>query len=94
MTGIDAGRRALALIAIGDTARAEAELRALALRGSSVLQRAIVALADRANLASLSVELAGAFAEAEDRTATARSSRCRAGRRAAASRSTARCSSR
>jgi len=66
MTGMPAGRRALALIQIGDTARAEAELRALALRGSSEVQRAIVTLADRANMASLSVEIAAHIAEGED----------------------------
>lgn len=66
MTGMPAGRRALALIQIGDTARAEAELRALSLRGSSEVQRAIVALADRANMASLSVQIAAHVAEGED----------------------------
>ena len=66
MTGIPAGRRALALIQIGDTARAEAELRGLSLRGSNDVQRAIVALADRTNMASLSVEIAAHVAEDQD----------------------------
>ncbi len=66
LTGDPAGRRALALIQIGDNARAEAELRALALRATDNLLQSIVALADRANMASLSVEIAAKVADAKD----------------------------
>lgn len=68
LTGVDAGRRALALIQIGDNARADAELRTLAMRASSNLLQSIVALADRANMASLSVEIGARSADdqAED----------------------------
>jgi soluble lytic murein transglycosylase len=54
-----AGRRALALLQLDDTFRAEAELRALAPRASPRLIEAIVAVADRANMPALSLELAG-----------------------------------
>lgn len=66
LTGVDAGRRALALIEIGDNIRAETELRTLAMRASTNLLQSIVALADRANLASLSVEIGARVADAKD----------------------------
>jgi soluble lytic murein transglycosylase-like protein len=58
VTGIPAGRRALGLIQIGETKRAEAELRALAMRSSANLLQSVVALADRANMASLTSDIA------------------------------------
>ncbi len=63
LTGVDAGRRALALIQISDGARAEAELRVLAMRAPSNLLQSIVALADSANMASLSVEIGARVAD-------------------------------
>jgi soluble lytic murein transglycosylase len=66
LTGIAAGRRALALVQIGETGRAETELRALALRASSNLLQSISALADRANMPSLSAEIAGEVADGKD----------------------------
>jgi soluble lytic murein transglycosylase len=54
-----AGRRALALLQISDTFRAEAELRSLAPRASPLLIEALVAVADRANMPALSLQLAG-----------------------------------
>ena len=59
LTGIPAGRRALALIQIGETQRAEVELRALASRASSNVLQSLVAVADRTNMPSLSLQLAG-----------------------------------
>jgi soluble lytic murein transglycosylase-like protein len=58
LTGVDGGRRALALIEVGEPRRAEAELRALALRASTNLLQSILALTDRANMDDLSVEIA------------------------------------
>jgi soluble lytic murein transglycosylase len=58
VTGVPAGRRALGLIQVGETKRAEAELRALAMRASSNLLQSVVALADRANMASLTTGIA------------------------------------
>jgi soluble lytic murein transglycosylase len=66
LTGVPAGRRALALVQIGETDRAEAELRGLALRASSNTLSAIVALADRANMPSLSVTIAAQVATSHD----------------------------
>jgi soluble lytic murein transglycosylase-like protein len=51
------GRRALALVQVGETDRAEAELRALSTRGNRNLADAIVALADIANMPSLCLAL-------------------------------------
>ena len=62
-----AGRRALALLQIGEAARAEAELRALAARASPALVEALVAVADRANMPALSLQLAGLVAEGDGR---------------------------
>jgi soluble lytic murein transglycosylase len=54
-----AGRRALALLQLHDTFRAEAELRSLAPHASPLLIEALVAVADRANMPALSLQLAG-----------------------------------
>jgi peptidoglycan lytic transglycosylase len=58
-----AGRRALALLQVGETARAEAELRALAPHASAALIEAMVGVADRANMPALSLQLAGLIGE-------------------------------
>ena len=58
-----AGRRALALLQVGENARAEAELRALAAHASPALLESLVALADRANMPGLSLQLAGRLAD-------------------------------
>ena len=67
VTGIDAGRRALALVAVGERQRAESELRALAQRASPTLLQSLAAVADRANLPGLSLQLAGALALTDGR---------------------------
>ena len=54
-----AGRRALALLQAGEVARAEAELRGLAPHAAPELLDALVAVADRANMPALSLQLAG-----------------------------------
>jgi len=58
-----AGHRALALLQVGETTRAEAELRALAPRASAALIEAMVGVADRANMPALSLQLAGLIGE-------------------------------
>jgi soluble lytic murein transglycosylase-like protein len=68
VTSLDAGRRALALLAVGERGRAVAELRALAQRDSPALLQALLGLAARANLAAFSLELAGTLAESDGRT--------------------------
>ncbi|HEX7970023.1 MAG TPA: lytic transglycosylase domain-containing protein [Stellaceae bacterium] len=67
LQGQPAGRRALALLQLGDTPRAEAELRTLAARGSPALIEALIGLADRANMPALSLQLAGLTAEGAGR---------------------------
>ena len=62
-----AGRRALGLLQAGELARAEAELRALAPRAQPELLDALVAVADRANMPALSLQLAGLAAENSSR---------------------------
>jgi soluble lytic murein transglycosylase-like protein len=51
------GMRALALVQVGETDRAEAELKALSVTGNSRLADAIVALADLANMPTLCMSL-------------------------------------
>ncbi|MDE2229018.1 MAG: lytic transglycosylase domain-containing protein [Alphaproteobacteria bacterium] len=62
MTGTSAGRRVLADLEVGDNAAAEAELRLMAARGSTNVLQAVVALADRANMPALSLQLAAILA--------------------------------
>lgn len=57
LTETPLGRRAVALLQIGDSARAERELRRLALGASEEMAKAILALAARGNMASLAVRL-------------------------------------
>ena len=63
LSSAPAGRRALALLQVGEVARAEAELRALAAHAAPELLEALVAVADRANMPALSLQLAGLAAE-------------------------------
>ena len=57
LTEISHGRRAMALLQIGDTQRAERELRNLALGADEDVAKGILALAARGNMASLAVRL-------------------------------------
>jgi soluble lytic murein transglycosylase len=68
VTSLEAGRRALALLAVGERVRAAAELRALAQRDSPALLQSLLGLADRANFAGFSFELAGTLAQSDGRT--------------------------
>jgi soluble lytic murein transglycosylase len=61
------GRRALALLQVEQPMRAEAELRGLAPRASPALVEALAAVADRANMPALSLQLAGLLAEGDGR---------------------------
>ena len=62
-----AGRRVLAELQIGDRAGATAELRLMAARGSRSLTQAAVALAERANMPALSLQLAAILAHRDGR---------------------------
>ena len=57
LKALPGGRRALALVQIGETDRAEAELRALAVKASAARANAIVALADITQMPGLCMEL-------------------------------------
>ena len=57
------GRRVLALIQLGESQRAEAELRAVAAASDATLMPAIEALADRANMPGLSFQLAASHTD-------------------------------
>lgn len=59
------GRRALALLAAGEPGRASAELHYLAAHSDAAVVESVEALADRANLPSLSLELAGVLADSD-----------------------------
>jgi soluble lytic murein transglycosylase len=65
LTGVPAARRALAFIQIGDEEHAQAELMALASRASPNLVQSLVALAERANLPTLSLRIAGHLTDAD-----------------------------
>jgi soluble lytic murein transglycosylase-like protein len=65
--GTEAGRRALALLAVGQRSRAATELRLLAARSDTAIVESIEALADRANLPGLSLQLAGVLADSDGR---------------------------
>ncbi|HEV2550621.1 MAG TPA: lytic transglycosylase domain-containing protein [Stellaceae bacterium] len=64
---LPAGRRALAFLQVGDTRRAEAELRALVPHAPAQILEAVVALADRANMPGLTLQLAGYLADHDGR---------------------------
>jgi soluble lytic murein transglycosylase-like protein len=57
LEALPAGRRALGLVQVGETDRAEAELRAMSVTGNSRLADAIVGLADLANMPTLCLAL-------------------------------------
>src|SRR5215469_4099325 len=61
------GRRVLALIQLGDSQRAEAELRAVASASDATVMPAIEALADRANMPALSFQLAAFLSHTDGR---------------------------
>jgi soluble lytic murein transglycosylase len=64
---LPAGRRALAFLQLGDTRRAEAELRGLVPHAPAQILEAVVALADRANMPGLTLQLAGYLADHDGR---------------------------
>ncbi len=57
LTRLPAGRRALALIQVGQLGRAEQELKALAVAGGAHLARGIMAVADGADMPGLAIRL-------------------------------------
>lgn len=67
ISGTQGGRRALALLQVGEPNAAEDELRALAPHASSALVEALAAAADRANMPALSLQLAALLAEGDGR---------------------------
>ncbi|HEV2673813.1 MAG TPA: lytic transglycosylase domain-containing protein [Aliidongia sp.] len=67
LEALPGGRRALALVQVGETDRAEAELRALTSRSTPGLADAIVALADLANMPALCLALSSGRKGADDR---------------------------
>ena len=67
LKSLPGGRRALALVQVGETDRAEAELRALTTRSTPGLADAIVALADLANMPALCLALSSGRKGADDR---------------------------
>ncbi|HLJ64323.1 MAG TPA: lytic transglycosylase domain-containing protein, partial [Stellaceae bacterium] len=67
MTGFAAGRRASALVQVGEIGRAELELRRLAAHASPTLLPSLAALADRANMPALSFQLAQTLTDADGR---------------------------
>ena len=66
--GTEAGRRILALLAIDQRELAAAEVTQLAANGSGTLLLSLAALADRANLPGVSLQLAAVLANADGRT--------------------------
>jgi soluble lytic murein transglycosylase len=64
---LPAGRRALGFLQVGDNKRAEAELRALVPHAPAQILEAVVALADRANMPGLTLQLAGYLADHDGR---------------------------
>jgi soluble lytic murein transglycosylase len=67
LEAMPAGHRALALVQIGETSRAEAELRALVPHAHAALTGALVAVAERANMPGLSLQLAARAGEGDGR---------------------------
>ncbi len=65
--GTDAGKRVLGLLAAGEPDLAAAEIRQLAARGSPTLLQSLTALADRANLPGVSLQLAAVLANSDGR---------------------------
>ena len=67
VASMEAGKRALALVAVGQKPRAAAELRTLAGSNRPALLQSLTGLADRAGMPALSLSLAGALAESDGR---------------------------
>jgi soluble lytic murein transglycosylase len=67
LKSLPGGRRALELVQVGETDRAEAELRALTTRSTPGLADAVVALADLANMPALCLALSTNRKGADDR---------------------------
>jgi len=67
ISGTQGGRRALALLQVGEPSAAEAELRALAPHASPALVEALAAAAERANMPALSLQLAALLTEGDGR---------------------------
>jgi soluble lytic murein transglycosylase-like protein len=65
VVGTDAGKRVLALVALGQDNLAAAELHQLAGRSTPTLLQSLAALADRANLPGVSVALAGLLGDTD-----------------------------
>jgi soluble lytic murein transglycosylase len=65
LTDIPAGKRAAALLQIGDADRAEQELAALGASASAAANRAALALAGRANMPNLALRLGNAFSSGD-----------------------------
>jgi soluble lytic murein transglycosylase-like protein len=68
LRALPGGRRALALVQVGETDRAEAELRVLAIHASAARANAIVALADITQMPSLCMALGPRVSDARRRT--------------------------
>ncbi len=66
--GTEAGRRILALLAVGEREPASAEISQLAANGAGTLVQSLAALADRANLPAVSLQLAAVLANADGRS--------------------------
>jgi len=62
-----AGHRALALLQVGETERAEMELRVLAGQAPAAMLPSLVAFADRANMPALSLQLAAMLSDLDGR---------------------------
>ena len=65
--GTDAGKRILGFVAVEEPELAAAELRQLAAHGSETLLQSLTALADRANLPGVSLQLAAMLANSDGR---------------------------
>lgn len=68
LLSMPAGRRAAALIQVDETLRAEAELRILAFHADSALMQTLEALADRANMPALSLQMAAILSDNDGRS--------------------------
>jgi peptidoglycan lytic transglycosylase len=66
--GTEAGRRILALLAVGERELAATEVSQLAAQGSTTLVQSLTALSDRANLPAVSLQLAAVLANADGRS--------------------------
>jgi soluble lytic murein transglycosylase len=67
LIGLPGGRRALALLQVGEAARAEMEVRHLVTDATPALLPSLVALADRGNMPAVSLQLARMISERDGR---------------------------